>query len=94
MGDFVHQAFQGKLGLGSAITAKGAGGWVIGVDDFGVKAHIRAAIGSQAAQPGYTTHRQAMDAIGPGIFDNMHVQGVQRAVFHHAGAIHNLLRVA
>ena len=62
-GDLFHQAFERKLGLRRAVAAEGAGRWDVGVDDVGVKLHVRAAIGGQPAQPGDAADGQPVRAV-------------------------------
>ena len=76
VGDLLHQAFQGKLGLGCAVAAEGAGRRHVGVDHLGVEPDVGAAVGRQPAQTGHAADGQPMGAVGAGVGDDVHVQRV------------------
>ena len=85
--DLLHQAFQGKLGLGRAVAAEGARRRHIGVDHLGVELDVGTAVGGQPAQTGDAADSQPVTAIRARVGDDVHVQGAQGAVLLHAGAI-------
>ena len=101
VGDALHVAFQREEALRHAVAAVGAGGRLVGVDDIGLEADVRLAVGALVRRverhrlvAGVAGDGQRVVAVGAGVAEHAHLVGHHPPVFHDAGAHADDHRVA